>query len=80
MNPTPETHAARIFVGTSRMQYVPAEICEAIERQRNEHRTEIAVLKSALASTQAQLVKARIQRERFHAQLRRGSTLPPDHV
>lgn len=68
--PTPETDAAKIYVGTSRLQYVEAKICEAIESERNDLRSELKIVRMSLASTQAQLAKCRIQRERFHSQLR----------
>lgn len=49
----------------------------AIERERNELRSENRVLRASLASTQSQLAKCRIQRERFHAQLRAKHSTPP---
>ncbi|MES2923689.1 MAG: hypothetical protein V4819_19195 [Verrucomicrobiota bacterium] len=82
--PTPETDAAKFYVGTSREQYVPAKFCERLERERNDLRAELKVKTMALASTQSQLAKCRIQRERFHSQLRSkrgdGSTCPGDHA
>jgi hypothetical protein len=67
---TPETNAAKIYIGTSRLQYVEAEICEKMERQRNELRSKLRIAETALASARGHLRKCQVDRERIHSQLR----------
>jgi hypothetical protein len=77
---TPETDAAKIYVGTSRLQYVEADICAAIELERNELRSKLRIAETALASARGQLRKCQVDRERIHSQLRQrgGDSTPPE--